>query len=79
MTDVKARFTKKLLLILLDLKKLYILKTDALNYTMENILKQKVNKKFYPVIFYSRKYTDAEFNYEIYNKKLLIIIVIFKK
>ena len=29
--------------------------------------------------FYFRKFTDAEFNYEIHDKKLLAIIVIFKK
>ena len=46
---------------------------------IKNILKQKINGKLYPVAFYSRKFTDAELNYEIYNKKLLIIIAIFKE
>jgi len=79
MTNVKARFAEEFLLISSDLKKLYILETDASVYTIRDILKQKINKKFHPIIFYSRKFTDAEFNYEIYNKKLLIIIVILKK
>ena len=79
MTDVKARFAKKPLLVSLNLKKLYILETNALNYAIRNTLRQKVNGKLYPVIFYFRKFTNVEFNYEIYNKKLLIIIAIFKK
>ena len=79
MTDVKARFAEEFFLILSNLKKLYILKTDALNYVMKGILKQKINKKLYSVAFCFRKFTNAEFNYEIYNKKLLIIVVIFKE
>ena len=79
MTDVKARFTKKLLLVCLDSEKSYILKTNASDYAIRNILKQKINKKFHSVAFYSRKFTNVKFNYEIYDKKLLIIIVIFKK
>ena len=72
MTDIKARFIKESFLISSDPEELYILETDASNYTMKGILKQKVNKKFHPVAFYSRKFIDAELNYEIYNKKLLI-------
>ena len=79
MTDIKARFIKKPLLILLNLKKSYILKTDASDYTIGNTLKQKINKKFHPVIFYSRKFINAELNYKIHDKKLLAIVVIFKK
>ena len=79
MTDVKARFIKKPLLISSDPKKLYILKTNASDYIIKNILKQKINKKLHPVAFYSRKFTDAELNYKIHDKKLLIIIAIFKK
>ena len=39
MTDIKARFIKELLLVLSDLKKLYILETDVLDYAMGGILK----------------------------------------
>jgi len=79
MTDIKARFTKELLLVSPDSEKLYILETDVSDYAMEGILGQKINEKFHPVVFYSRKFTDAEFNYEIHDKKLLIIIAILKK
>ena len=79
MTDIKARFIKKYFLISSDPEKSYILKTDASDYAMGGILKQKINRKFHPVAFYSRKFTELKLNYEIYDKKLLIIIVIFKK
>ena len=70
---------KKSFLILSDSEKLYILETDASDYAMGDILEQKINGKFHPVVFYSRKFTDAELNYKIHDKKLLIIIAIFKK
>ena len=46
---------------------------------MKDILEQKINEKFHPVVFYSRKFINAELNYEIYNKKLFTIVAIFKK
>ena len=79
MTDIKTRFIKKSFLISSDPEKPYILKTDVSDYAIKNTLKQKVNKKLHSVVFYSRKFTDVKFNYEIHDKKLLIIIVIFKK
>ena len=79
MTDIKARFTEKSFLISSDLEKSYILETNASDYAMRGILKQKINKKFHPVAFYSRKFTNVKFNYEIHNKELLAIVVIFKK
>ena len=79
MTNVKARFIKNFLLVLSDSEKLYILETDASDYAMEGILKQKINEKFHPVVFYSRKFINVELNYEIHDKKLLIIVVILKK
>ena len=79
MTDIKARFIKEFFLVLSDPEKPYILEINASDYAMKNILKQKINKKFHSVAFYFRKFTDAELNYEIYNKKLLTIIVTLKK
>ena len=78
MTDIKTRFIKKLFLVLSDPEKSYILETDASDYAMKDILKQKINKKFHPVAFYFRKFTNVELNYEIHNKELLTIIAIFK-
>ena len=39
MTDIKARFIKESFLILSDSEKLYILKTDASDYAMKDILR----------------------------------------
>ena len=75
---LKFEFQKKKL-ILSDPEKSYILETDASDYAIKDILKQKVDEKLYPVIFYLRKFTDAKLNYEIYDKKLLAIIAILKK
>ena len=79
MTDIKARFIKKPLLVSSDSEKSYILETDVSDYAMGGILEQKINEKFHPVIFYFRKFTDAKLNYEIHDKKLLAIIAILKK
>ena len=79
MTDVKARFAKEFFLILSDPEKSYILKTDASDYAIKDTLEQKINKKFYSIIFYFRKFTNAKLNYEIHDKKLLAIVAIFKK
>ena len=37
------------------------------------------NKVWHLVIYYSRKMTPLELNYNIYNKELLIIVVVLKK
>ena len=79
MTNVKARFIKELFLIFSDPEKPYILETDVSDYIIRSILKQKINGKFHPMIFYFRKFINVKFNYEIYDKKLLVIIAIFKK
>ena len=79
MTDIKARFIEKSFLILSDPEKPYILEIDISDYTIKGTLKQKINKKLHSVAFYSRKFTDVKFNYEIHDKKLLVIIATFKK
>jgi hypothetical protein len=60
------------------LKEIFI-KTDTLDYVSSSILSQK-NKHgvLYLVVFISKKYNLAEYNYEIYNKKLLAIVRYFE-
>ena len=77
--DVKARFAKKPILALLNHKKLYILKINASDYILKAALEQKHGKYLYFIIFYYRKLLKAELNYKIYDKKLLAIIIVFKK
>ena len=57
-----------------------VIEINASDYALGIILSQKsLNKKFHPVIFYSQKFTPAEINYEIHNKKLFIMIKVFTK
>ena len=55
------------------------MKTDVLNQAQESILRQ-LNKleNLHLVVFYLRKFTESELNYKIYNKKLLVIVKVFK-
>ncbi len=52
-----------------------ILKTDFLNYVNDEVLSQYDDEEIlHSMIFYSKNIIFAECNYEIYDKKLLIII-----
>ena len=61
-------------------KKLITLKTNALNQTIEACISQSDDKRrLHLIAFHSKKFTDAELNYEIHDKKLLIIVDSFKQ
>ncbi len=52
-----------------------ILKTDSFNYVNDEVLSQYDDEEvLHSIVFYSKNMSSAECNYEIYNKKLLIII-----
>ena len=58
-----------------DRNKKNILKIDVLNYVNENMLFQYDNNDvLYLVIFFNKNMISIECNYEIYDKKLFIII-----
>jgi hypothetical protein len=38
-------------------------------------VKQERDSKWYLIAYYLRKFTSAKENYDIYNKKLLVIVV----
>ena len=60
-------------------KKKIINEIDVSKITLNAILSQPDEKnRLYPVIFYSRKFTILELNYNIYDKELLAIINSFK-
>jgi len=62
-----------------DLIKEAILKTDFLNYVNDEVLSQYDDEDIlHSMIFYSKNMIFAECNYEIYDKKLLIIICCLK-
>ncbi len=62
-----------------DQNKETILETDSFNYVNDNILSQYDDEEtFHSMIYYSKNLSLAECNYEIYDKKLLAIIRVFK-
>ncbi len=56
-----------------------ILKTNSFNYVNDDILSQYDDEEtLHSIIYYSKNLSLAECNYEIYDKKLLAIIHVFK-
>ena len=56
-----------------------IIEIDINKIALSLILSQPdEEKRLYPIIFYSKKFITPELNYDIYNKKLLIIVNSFK-
>ncbi len=61
-------------------EKLITLKTNASDEAIETCISQSDDKKcLHLIAFHSRKFTDAELNYEIHDKKLLAIVNSFKQ
>lgn len=56
-----------------------MLETDISYFTLTAILSTYVGKKLYPITFYSRVSNPTEQNYNIHDKKLLVIFEAFKK
>ena len=72
-------FTKGLILTIFNFAKKIIIEIDINKIALDSILNQPDEKKrLYPVIFYFRKFTASELNYDIYDKKLLAIVDNFK-
>ena len=56
-----------------------ILKTDSFNYVNDEVLSQYDDEEvLHSIAFYNKNMSSAECNYEIYDKKLLIIIQAFE-
>jgi len=53
--------------------------TDASDFALKTCLLQKHSEVWHPVAYYSYKMTPLELNYDIYNKKLLGIVVVLKE
>ena len=61
-----------------DLK--LVIKTDASDYVSEGILLQyDENSVLHPVVYFFKKHSSAEYNYEIYNKELMVIVHTIKE
>ncbi len=56
-----------------------ILKTNSFDYVNDEVLSQYDNEEaLHSITFYSKNMSFVECNYEIYDKKLLVIIRAFK-
>jgi hypothetical protein len=54
--------------------------TDASDYVSTGVLSQYDDQGIlHPVAFFSKKYSPAECNYEIYDKELMAIVRTFKE
>ena len=58
-----------------DLTRRVILETDASDFAIRVCLIQERDGNRYPIVYFSRKMTPVEQNYEIYDKELLAIVV----
>ncbi len=57
-----------------------MIEIDALNYVFKDILFQyNENEIFHSVAYFSKKHNSVKYNYEIYDKKLMIIVCAFEK
>ena len=56
-----------------------VIKIDVLDFALGICLVQKYLDRWYLIIYYSCKMTLLELNYNIYNKKLLGIVIVLKK
>jgi len=73
--QVKMAFKDHVILSVPDLSKLFILETDASLVAMATVLIQEDSLgNEQPCAFYSRTLTQAEQNYEVYDRELLAIV-----
>jgi len=76
---MKKRMTEVSILRHFDQNRKIILETDSFNYVNDDILSQYDDEEtLHSMIYYSKNLSFAECNYEIYDKKLLAIIRVFK-
>ena len=72
---MKERFTKELVLAVLDLDKKMRMKVDILDYVTEEVLFiEYEDRKWKHVAYLSKSLSKIERNYKIYNKEILAVI-----
>ena len=77
--ELKELFTAELILKIYTLSLPTVVKTDVLDFALGVYLVQKYLDRWYLVVYYSRKLTLLELNYNIYNKELLGIVTVLKE
>ena len=72
---LKGRFTKKPVLVTLNLNKKMRVEVDILDYTIGEVLFMECeDERQRPVAFLSKSLNETEKNYKIHNKKILAVI-----
>ena len=72
---MKERFTKELVLVVLDLDKKMRMEVDILDYAIRRVLSMECeDRKWWPVAFLLKSLNEIKKNYEIHNKKILAVI-----
>ena len=78
--ELKHGFTLATVLRHFDLDKEIIVETDASDYVLAGMMSQyDANGILHPVVFFSKKYSPMEYNYEICNKEPMAIIRCFEE
>ena len=72
---MKERFTKELVLVVLDLDKKMKMEVDASDYAIRGVLSMEYeNERWRLVAFLSKSLNETERNYKIYDKEILVVI-----
>jgi hypothetical protein len=78
--DLKTCFRKGQILLIFDYEKPVRLVTDASGIALGGVIEQQDEQgRWKPVLFYSRKFNDAELRYSTPDKELLAIVQMFRK
>jgi len=73
--ELKEKFTKELVLVVLDLDKKMRIKVDMSEYTIGGVLSMEYKDgRWRPVAYLSKSLNKTERNYEIHDKEMLVII-----
>ena len=62
----------------IQFKKIIRIEINALNLIIKACFNQKHENKWYSIIYFSRKFSSIEQNYDIHDKELLAIITFLK-
>ena len=77
--ELKELFIAKPILKIYILSLLTVVEIDIFDFILDIYLIQKYLNRQYLVVYYSRKMTPLELNYNIYNKELLDIVIVLKE
>ena len=72
--ELKEKITSQLVLALPKREEKFWVETNASGHAIEGVLSQEQDRKWKPIAFLSRTTQLAEWNYEIYDKELLVIV-----